>query len=550
MKKYFFMFKELLTNHKRMLILIWIAAFFSIAAGGILYMLLPILLKYLPLRSFDALVYYRSQLQFLSRVAVYLGIIALICGGISYKTRPSLKLLSLGALLAGAALRLDCYFSRELWNDTLSLAVWLKELSFAEILSGKGANPYCQSAPPVFALLSKLIGDLAGYRSLYLNAMPLLFSLGGLWCFRTLAGKLLTPTGAAAALWLFALNPGTYFYAGEFKQYSGDIFFTIVILNMTVDYVRNSEKFPWSLSVTGIIGTLFSHAMFFILPAVGLAMLLNCRKFPFSHLAGTAALWLPVVLLLALWTKAAMPGDMYVHEHHITGFAPLPTSAENLNWYWKTALDLFIAPWGLSWKFAILSLFPLVGMCNGIRLFFHENKVFINAFLFTMSLLLAASILHQYSMAAGAPFAKSRLILFTIPFAPICFVKGVETGKWRYLLLPAAVCSLLNITTSFMPLADIVPAVRALEKYHTPGSTVYVNSVAAECAVKLYSKSPEKFKKLIRIPFNRIPDEAEGFVVVADVPLKYITVGKNTELLSCRSFALSSLMVVEKKKSH
>lgn len=548
MKKISLKLGELFADHRKMQILLCIAGAFSILAGAVVYILIPSLLQHLPSRSFDALIYYRTQMQFLCRAALYCGIAAFAVSFFYSKNCDWGQLLTLGAFLTGAALRLDCCFSRELWNDTLSLAVWLKERSFIEVLSGTGANSYCQSAPPAFAVLSKVIGEVAGYKNYTLNIMPMLFSLAGLCYFRTLAGKLLTPFGAVAALWLFALNPGAYFYAGEFKQYSGDIFFTIMILSQTVDYVKAPEKFPWCMVVCGVTGAFFSHAMFFILPAAGIAMLLSYRRIPFRHLAGVAAIWIPTVLLLALWTRAVMPEGMYVHEHHIHGFAPLPNSIANLKWYGKTLVELFISPWGLSWKFAVFSLLPLAGMCNGIVHLYRSNRVFPDFFLFTMALLLIASVLHQYSLAAGAPFAKSRLILFTIPPALICFVKGVEVGKWRYLLLPTAFFCVLNVTTSFMTVARIVPAVKALEQFHKPGSKVYVNTVAAECAVKLYSKSPEKYGQLIRVKFDEIPADAEGSAVFADIPHGQIKFGKCSR--SIHPFGLSTFITIGKKNDH
>ena len=545
MKKVFLKLRKFLENHRNVQALLCVAGAFLILTGAVIYPLLPSLLQHIPARSFDALIYYRTQMQFLCRAAVYGGVAALAASFFYSKNRDWVKVLTLGAFLTGVALRLDCCFARELWNDTLSLAVWLKERSFIEVLTGTGVNPYCQSAPPAFAVLSKVIGEVAGYKNYTLNIMPMVFSLAGLWYFRTLAEKILTPLGAVAALWLFALNPGTYFYAGEFKQYSGDIFFTIMILNQTLDYVKAPEKFPWRMAVCGVVGVFFSHAMFFILPATGIAMLLSYRKIPFRHLAGLAAIWIPAVLLLALWARAVMPEGMYVHEHHIHGFAPLPDSVGNLKWYGKTLLELFISPWGLSWKFAVLSLLPLAGMCRGIGQLFRTHKVFLNTFLFTMALLLAASMLHQYSLAAGAPFAKARLILFTIPPALICFIRGVETGKWRCLLLPTAFFCVLNVMTSFMTIAQIVPAVKALEQFHKPGSKVYVNTVAAECAVKLYSKSPEKYGQLIRVKFDEIPADAEGSAVFADIPHGRIKFGKCPR--SIHPFGLSTFITIGKK---
>lgn len=522
-------------------------------AGALLLCFAPELAQLGARGNSEAKIFYLDKLLFLGRTGIAWGWVW-YWGVVRFRKGVSLQqILVETALLTGAVLCIDTFLFREYWNDTLALAVWLKESSWSSLLLPGGSNPYCQSAPPGFIVTSKLLGGVSGYNRFVLGIPVLLFALGALWKFRELTAKLLAPAGAVSALWLFALNPGLWFYAGEFKQYTADIFFTTAVLASAVDFVRSPEKKWYSLAAVGVTGLFFSHALFFVLPAVGTGLLVRFRDVTFRRKTiPVGVIWFAATAAAAFYARAMMPLGMYVHEHHIMGFAPLPVSMENIKWYWNSLIDIFTAPWSLNWKIPVFCIFPAVLMVMGAVKFFKTQKNLFISGVVVMSLLLLASVLHCYSFAAGLPFAKGRLILFTIPFALLFWGKGIESKRTLWLALPALAGCLLNCLTAFMPIGNFRPAVEELVKRTPAGTPVYVNSFTAGCAVQLYA--PENhFGKILLFdpadPVKALPEKDPCHLLTVDLPPQKLKFSSGVKVTGRKEFTFSEILTVEKFSS-
>ena len=458
------------------------------AAGVSLLFLAPTLARHLGAgRTWDAPVYFREQLLFLGRCALFLAFLGPFFLWRRSRGVPFSRNVIDCALLAGSFLCIDSYCRREFWHDTLALALWLKSTPLRELLLPGAPNPFCQAAPAGFIVLSKAVGSLLGFNRWALNFPVLLLALGALWNFRRLAVRLLPGAGAAAAVLLFALNPGLWLYAGEFKQYTGDLFFTVTLLLFAAEFCASPEKGWAKLALTGAVGTLFSHAMLFFLPALGLGLLPRLEKKTLPAVAGIAAVWIAAVTCAGLYAMATMPPDMYVHEHHTAGFAPPPDSWENLTWYGRSICAFFSAPWSLNWRIPFLCVIPGALMVRGAVLLYRKFPAAVIGTAALTVMLFTASALHLYSVAPGFPFAKGRLILFTTPFALILLGGGI-TGL-RSLAAGGVVLAscLLNCVFAFMPIGGFAPAVRELLRQTSPGTVVYVNGRTADYALRFYA---------------------------------------------------------------
>ena len=542
---------ETFFNKRHFFIAALAAGLLPAAAGGWLLICAPELAEFIGKKSWDAIFYYSDQLRFLGRMGIALS---LLWYGALISLKKGCRLTSVlivSALAAGVILQIDSFIRREMWNDTISLALWLRDSSWQDLLLPGGSNPYCQSAPPGFILVSKIAGTAAGYSKWALTLLPLLFGLGSLFVFALLSARLLPLPGRTAAIWLFALNPGLWFYAGEFKQYTADIFFTVTIMLLAADFSGNEEKRSKQLLLWGITGLFFSHAMFFLLPATAGALWLR-SGFTFNRaFLKLAFTWAAAVLAMALYTKLIMPRAMYVHEHHAAGFAPLPLSGENLKWYFNTAVQLFAAPWNMLWKGSWLVLFPLTGMICGSRELRQKGGTLLWSFLFILLMLLLCSMLRQYPLAAGLPFAKGRLILFTIPLAIIVFCASVTCRKAMIWLIPVFAGALLNFCTAFMPFSGFRSAVNELVKVCPPEEKVLINGEAGSMALKLYAPR-NHFKKVAKVspenPEAALGESQKVYILLTDIPTEKFIVPANFTLSYKKDLPFASVMTLEKKE--
>ncbi|MBR7130838.1 MAG: glycosyltransferase family 39 protein [Lentisphaeria bacterium] len=539
-----------LSGSKKIIFAGIIAVSILLAAGGItIFCCAAKSAQIIGKNSWDAPVFYESQLLFIGRVFLAAALIGNTGLLLYRKNGDIVKTLTICAIATGVFLQLDSYIRRDFWNDTMALAAWLKYSTWELFLPGY-SNFAMQAAPPGFIFLSKLIGDVIGYNKWILTLPALLFALGSIWQFDKLSAKILSPTGHLAAIWLFCLNPGVWLYAGEFKQYSADIFFTVLIISRSIDFCNDGKKYWKQLSFTGVAAVLFSHAMFFIMPAAGAALLyhhLFRQRNNWCFAAG--AIWFTAVTAAAIYAKAVMPSGMYIHEHHIAGFAPAPDSWNNIKWYLLNFTAAFSAPWNMS-RGIILSLFPIAGMIYGIR----KNlisKIPLPAVtgIVTLIMLYIAAALHQYSFAPGLPFAKCRLILFTIPVATLIFgfsIKGKISLLW---IIPVFFSAIFNCCTAFMPIGNFSPPVQELISRTRAGDKILISTDAARWALMLYAPKNyftgfEKFDINSPSDIRCEADRIHFFFV--DCPSEQWSAPDGYVIEKRSNFTLSSVITVKK----
>lgn len=531
----------------------WITAainVFLIAGGIFLIIFAPDIGPWLGKKSWDSLIYYQDQFLFLGRVLFYVSGLYDLGFYLFKKKIPLQKSLLICALAAGVILSIDSYCRRTFWGDTMALAAFLKFSSLKELLIPGYPNHYLQMAPPGYLFLCKVLGECFGFNKWAMGLPSLLFSLGALRAFKNLARKILTPWGCTAAVWLLALNPGVWIYAGEFKQYCCDIFFTIVILSAAADYAENEARYWGRLVFAGIAGLLFSHAMFFVLPAVGVSLLVRYFKYrKHNSLFIIGIIWFIAVLAMAYYTKLMMPAGMYTHEHHIKGFAPVPDSWENIKWYWTSFSSLFIAPWAMAWGFTFLCIFPFAGMLLGVIKLQKKHFIIVFSAAVIMVFLYIASFFKQYSLASGVPFPKGRLILFTIPPAILVFCGSLRYKIALFWVMPVILSLFLHCCTAMIPFGKSEAAVKELMADYKQGDQICASSNVAKTAVLLYV--PEDIAgKVIFFDldeFDKVSPTAEYVhILSADLPPEQLPIPAGYTVKQSRSFAFTSVITLQK----
>jgi hypothetical protein len=380
-------------------------------------------------------------------------------GGVSYsdklKQRESLywQIILVSLVAAGILLRLRQYlFNRALWLDEASLANNVVDRSLLQLLSQR--LEYDQSAPPGFLVVVDAIVGLFGPHEWALRMFPLAAGIVSIWLAYILAQRELRSLAARTTfVGLMAMSPLLIFYSVEFKQYSSDILFTLLI---AIAYSCRSSRYgTLLLSVTGFVALLFSLPAFFVAAAAGLMMLYEGAK---------TSRWQRTFIVGFVWAAAAALHGLY-HWHggvdrgymvdwwgERNGFAPLKiTSLDDVLWYPQALSALvyqtFLGEGPIDPRmFDVKRFVPLrwlltiVFVVAAIAALRTRKDIFVLA-LGTIALTALASALELY------PFS-SRLLIFLVPFIFLIVAAGVDEVDRRAGLVAAAVlfASLIVIT--------------------------------------------------------------------------------------------------------
>ena len=333
------------------------------------------------------------------------------------------------ALIVGLTLRFHMYLlNRSLWLDTAWLALNIIDKSYASLF---GPLEGGQMAPVGFLIASKLVASAFRYSELSLTLLPLLFGVGALILFLCLSVEILGRSSAPLAFIPFTLCSTAIYYSGEFKQYSSDLFFSVLILFVAHRVLKERFARPWitTFGIIGIISVWFSQTAIFMVAGTGLALFLNALRKKSSKILSVLLITELVIFahFLAMYFLQIRPATIEgMFTYWAMGFAPLtPFSLETLGWWYKMFVGYAKYPLGFHGYGVWFSLAALViGLV--VMNVFKSKRIISNLFLFPVILLIAASIFHLYPILTGEYDIYSRLVLFTIPIAFILIAAGIS----------------------------------------------------------------------------------------------------------------------------
>lgn len=335
----------------------------------------------------------------------------------------------------GVFLRYKHYTAnRSLWLDPAALAVNIIERSYTDLLTRLDMK---QNAPPGFLLVSKFVGSLFNYSELSLIAFPFACSILSLFLFLYLCSLVLDRQKIYLAFVPFALSTTAIYYAGEFKQYSVDLFFSVLLLALTFLVIKHrfGRRYLYGWILTGLVSVWFSHPAIIVLSgvwaAVFLITLFDKEVFPHTlKTLFTGFLW--VLNYLILFFTVIYPSSLKEGMHHVfkRWFAPLPVDETSIRWYAGTFLGLFHHPLGFKKTYFIAAISLLIG----IWIFYRKKRNQFLIFFFPLLILFVLSLLKRYPIPTGQHETYSRLILFAIPFFYIFIAEGAfyiaDKPKW------------------------------------------------------------------------------------------------------------------------
>ena len=312
-----------------------------------------------------------------------------------------------GLLLIGVFIRLYAYlFNRALWFDEALLANNIINLSFEELT---GVLPNNQAAPIAFLFLQKILITFFGSSEYVLRFAPLLVSLLSIGLFYRLSQKILSWKFSLLALAFFIFCQPHIYYSTELKQYSFDVFASILLLLSTANLLENpSRSHRFQLAFLGVLLVWFSQPIVFVLAASFVALSFRFYQKRDQHngkaLAGIALSWAISFGVYFFCFLAPSIANSQLQDFHLAYFMPLNISLkETWEWYFNAWFGLFRNPVGVLFKY-------LAGSITGIAIFwaFRKKMLWLILLLLPVALAFAASALHKYSTIP-------RLLLFALP---------------------------------------------------------------------------------------------------------------------------------------
>jgi Dolichyl-phosphate-mannose-protein mannosyltransferase len=152
-----------------------------------------------------------------------------------------------GFLLFGVLVRSTRYFLRfPLWEDECFLCVSVFKRGFRELLH---PLDYHQVAPGLFLWLEKAATSVFGFNEPALRLVPFLGSIASLFLFNHLISRLVRGPACLFGVAAFAVSYPGLRYAAEAKPYGTDLFASLVLVVLLVEWLRRPRQWEWLLTL-------------------------------------------------------------------------------------------------------------------------------------------------------------------------------------------------------------------------------------------------------------------------------------------------------------
>lgn len=388
---------------------------------------------------------------------------------------------SLSQFLGYAAFVLACLMfiviymlNRSFIGDEIALTRNLIERDWRGLLR---PLDYFQAAPLGFLLLSEALSSLLGYSEYAVRLLPLLFGLGSAFGLYRI-GRQLAPYAPLFLLTWFATSNIMLTYSTTFKQYIGDVFFTIWLIDMAIRLSRQTvaSRRDWLLwASVGAVGVWFSHPLALVIAGIGSTFIINDtlrrngRRLTYVLMA-CAITFVSFVVFFAVSLQNLMAGSPmgdYMRDYwgaHYFYFDPLT--------FTRFVLVVFQYVIGFEKPFMLSLIVYLFAFMVGLR---QLRLIEIGILLLHIPFALAVSSLGYYPLV-------QRFLLYLLPPIAIMTAVGMSavteqviqaqrTGGWVIALL---FCGILGWGVTLQQPGDYVPEAFAFIEARQADADIYV----------------------------------------------------------------------------
>jgi hypothetical protein len=323
----------------------------------------------------------------------------------------SVGLLTATVVIIGIALRLTAWrFDRSFWLDEVYLALNITGRSFAELWKPLDHD---QGAPVGFLMLVKLTATIFGSSEMALRFIPLLAGIGSITLFPKVARRILPARAVLFATALFAFTPKLVYYSSELKQYSSDVFVTLILLGLAGRASSGKNRKYLTLAIGGAISIWFSHSAAFVLAGLGTvlfgAAFWRSDETAIRKLLGVGLAWLASFAVCYALCLRDLSKNQFLMNYWTEYFAPLPPrNVEQIGWYLRAVVGMFYGPGGMVVADVSVAMPALLLFGLGWLWLWRRTPIAAVCLVAPMIMAMAASMLHRY------PFG-GRLLLFIVP---------------------------------------------------------------------------------------------------------------------------------------
>jgi hypothetical protein len=280
---------------------------------------------------------------------------------------------------------------------------------------------YNQGAPIGFLFIEKLLVNSLGNSEYVLRLYPFLCGILSIFIFYKITKSLISSKSVLIAVLLFSISPFLIYYSSEVKQFSSDVFFTLLLYALFI-YVESDRLTIWRLLLFGIIGASaiwFSHAAVFILAGIGLSLFLSYlvrKDWVLSiRLSIVFLMWILSFSVLYFLSLNELGKNSDLLNSWAKNFPPFPPiRIYQFKWYIDKFFEVFRNPVGLR-PSGIAAFLCIIGSIS----IFNKKRIAFLSLILPTAFLLLASILHKYPLSG-------RLLLFMVPVLIILIAEGAE----------------------------------------------------------------------------------------------------------------------------
>lgn len=308
-------------------------------------------------------------------------------------------------IIFGCILRTITYtFDRPLWHDECSLALSIVNRGIFDYFR---PLEHYQCAPPIFMILTNLITKIAGINEYSLKLLPFMCSIVSLPLFYLLSKQYIKNKISLITInFLFCINYQLIRYSQEFKQYSTDVFITILALYILNKIDIANLNFKKIITISIFIATLpiisFPSA-FIIASFLFIQFILN------KQIKNTIVFVIPTIIVSYIYylttartsLNTQLDMGMYMWNY---GF--LRHDFSNILSILKINLDFFFNPN----KFTLIGIVLLLS--GFVYSFFKDNKNKLLSLIFLFALI--ASYLNIYPLYERTSIYLIPIILLLI----------------------------------------------------------------------------------------------------------------------------------------
>ena len=251
-----------------------------------------------------------------------------------------------------------------------------------------------QYAPPLYLALTKLLGELLGYREVVLRLPAFAGGLLAVYALYRAGNYLRLGYWTLLPLALCFTNATVLRYVGEVKPYGLDLGLAALVLALHLRPAARPNRWAWT--GLGMLLPWFSLPSVFVLGGVGLVKLLRDVRW-LAPIAG----WLASFAVLYLTVLRQSVGTDYLDSFHAAYFVRIPASVAD----WRALGHLGWSVLRLVYGHTAVSL-----LWGGVVVTYGLVHVRLRHLVLILPLLLAAAAsgLHFYSLI-------DRLLLFALP---------------------------------------------------------------------------------------------------------------------------------------